>query len=527
MLIQGPGQQGLSQTVICKQAGASLIIVTGTAKDGARMKVAKQLGADYVIDVSKEDPLARITEITGGKGVDVALDCTAGAGTIPIMLGVEALKRKGGIIVAQGEMREFPNFPLEKFTVKFITMKSARGHSYRACELALAQLASKRFPLEMVTTHRFGLNDVDLAITLGRRRGRAGRHPRLADAVAVAGTTLANERPIIAIATGDPAGIGPEISLKAALDARVRAACRPILVSDPGLIERHANACGIAADLRAINTVSAADWSDARVNVLACTRPDAVGLAFGTTDAASGRASIAFVRAAVNAALGGEVDAVVAAPQNETSIALAAIPFDGHPSFVARETGTDEDDVYLMLWFGKMRIAHCTLHRSVKQAIALITRERVARVIRATDRALRRLGIAAPKIAVSGLNPHAGEGGLFGPEEIEIIKPAIDMAREEGLDVTGPFGADIMLHMEGFDAFVVMLHDQGHIPAKLMAPNATAALTIGTPILFSSVAHGSAHDIAGKGVADATAIVEAVLRLSTAQRAAGPRAVTA
>jgi threonine dehydrogenase-like Zn-dependent dehydrogenase len=128
------------------------------------MKVARELGADYVIDVQKEDPLARIREITGGHGVDVALDCTAGAGTTPILLGVDALKRKGGTIVVQGEMKEFPNFPLEKVTVKFITIKSARGHSYQACELALQQLASKRFPLEKVTTHTFGLKDVDLAI---------------------------------------------------------------------------------------------------------------------------------------------------------------------------------------------------------------------------------------------------------------------------------------------------------------------------------------------------------------------------
>jgi threonine dehydrogenase-like Zn-dependent dehydrogenase len=164
VLIQGPGQQGLSQTVICKQAGASLIIVTGTSKDAARLRVAKELGADYVIDVQKEDPLARIKEITAGKGVDVVLDCTAGAGTIPILLGVESLKRKAGTIVVQGELKEFPNFPLERVTVKAITIKSARGHSYKACELALAQLASKRFPLEKVTTHRFGLKDVDLAI---------------------------------------------------------------------------------------------------------------------------------------------------------------------------------------------------------------------------------------------------------------------------------------------------------------------------------------------------------------------------
>jgi threonine dehydrogenase-like Zn-dependent dehydrogenase len=164
VLIQGPGQQGLSQTVICKQAGASQIIITGTSKDGARLKVAKELGADHVIDVNKENPLERIMEITGGRGVDVALDCTAGAGTIPILLGIEALKRKGGTIVVQGELPEFPNFPLEKFTVKFITMHSARGHSFKACELALAQIASKRFPLEKITTHKFGLKDVDLAI---------------------------------------------------------------------------------------------------------------------------------------------------------------------------------------------------------------------------------------------------------------------------------------------------------------------------------------------------------------------------
>ena len=164
VLIQGPGQQGLSQTVICKQAGASLIIVTGTSRDRKRLETARALGADHTIDVDAEDPLGRIKEITGGKGVDVVLDCTAGAGTIPILLGIEALKRRAGTIVVQGELREFPSFPLERMTTKAITLKSARGHSYRACELALAQLASRRFPLEKITTHRFALKDVDLAI---------------------------------------------------------------------------------------------------------------------------------------------------------------------------------------------------------------------------------------------------------------------------------------------------------------------------------------------------------------------------
>ena len=164
VLIQGPGQQGLSQVVACKQAGASLIIVTGTSRDASRLRVATTLGADVVIDIEHEDPLSRIAESTGGDGVDVVLDCTAGAGTAPILLGVDALKRKAGTLLVQGEMKDFPDFPIGRVTEKAITIKSARGHSYRACELALAQLASGRFPLDLLTTHTFGLDDVDLAI---------------------------------------------------------------------------------------------------------------------------------------------------------------------------------------------------------------------------------------------------------------------------------------------------------------------------------------------------------------------------
>ena len=296
----------------------------------------------------------------------------------------------------------------------------------------------------------------------------------------------------------------------------MRAACNPIVVSDPAVLARHAKACGIAVELRVVERIGDATRSDDRVNVLSCARPDIGEIALGKVGAAAGRASIAFCSAAIKAALAGEVEAVVAAPQNETSIALAGIKFDGHPSFVARETGTDENDVYMMLCFGDTKIAHATLHQSVRQAIALITREKIGNVIDATDRALKRMGFAAPKIAVSGLNPHAGEGGLFGREEIEIIKPAIDAAAARGIAVTGPFGADTMFHLRSVDAFIVMLHDQGHIAAKLLAQNATAALTIGTPILFSSVAHGSAHDIAGKGVADPKAMIDAILRLARA-----------
>ncbi|HEX5937791.1 MAG TPA: alcohol dehydrogenase catalytic domain-containing protein [Actinomycetota bacterium] len=164
VLVQGPGQQGLAQVVACRQAGASTVIVTGTARDAARLEVAKALGADATIDAEAEDVVERVREITGGDGVDVAIDCTSGAGRAPILVGIQALRRRAGTLLIQGELDAFPDFPIRELTEKAITIKSARGHSYRACELALEQLASKRFPLDLLTTHTFGLDDVDLAI---------------------------------------------------------------------------------------------------------------------------------------------------------------------------------------------------------------------------------------------------------------------------------------------------------------------------------------------------------------------------
>lgn len=165
VLIQGPGQQGLCCTMAAKQAGASRIIVTGTSKDTRRLEVAKALGADDVIDVQAEEPLARIMAITGGRGVDVVVDCTGGGGSAPTLLGIEATKRRGGTMVVQGEGNAtFPDFPMGRLTRKGMTLKSARGHSYRAVELGLQHLASGRFPLDLMTTHRFSLAEVDEAI---------------------------------------------------------------------------------------------------------------------------------------------------------------------------------------------------------------------------------------------------------------------------------------------------------------------------------------------------------------------------
>lgn len=327
---------------------------------------------------------------------------------------------------------------------------------------------------------------------------------------------MPNALPRVAIATGDPAGIGPEVALKAALDPATTAVCRPIVVGDPNVLELQAKAARLAVKFQVVEDAKDARWAGSAVNILATPMPEIADFIFGATGAAFGRASLASARRAIRAALNSEVHAVVAAPQNETSIAAAGIEFDGYPSFVARETGIDPNDVFLMLCFGDKRIVHCTLHVGVAQAVHLITRERVGRAIRAADTALRRIGVASPNICVSGLNPHAGEGGLFGREEIDIIAPAIGDAQAAGINVSGPYGADTMFHKKGFDAFVVMLHDQGHITAKLLAPNATAGLAIGTPILFSSVAHGSGHDIAGKGVASPAAMIEAIKRLVAA-----------
>lgn len=306
--------------------------------------------------------------------------------------------------------------------------------------------------------------------------------------------------PRVAIALGDPAGVGPEIALKAALDARVTRICHPVLYGDPAALEAHAELCGI-------------HWPKETVELVALKHFGSERLEIGQVRAAHGRAAVDAARAAVKAALAGEVEAVVAAPHTEIAIKQAGIEFDGYPSFVARCTGVAPEDAFLMLCFDATRIVHATLHLSLRRAIELVTPQRVGKTLRATHDTLVRLGVRVPRIAVSGLNPHAGESGMFGGEEIEVIAPAIEAARREGIAAEGPYGADTMFQRTGYDAYVVMFHDQGHIAAKLQAPNRTAALTIGTPVLFSSVAHGSALDIAGQGRASAEAMVEAVTRL--------------
>jgi len=326
-------------------------------------------------------------------------------------------------------------------------------------------------------------------------------------------STQAQALPRVAIALGDPAGIGPEIALKAAQDARVLAIARPLLVGDLRALAEHARRCGLAAPIDAFESADQVQWHGGRVPLLARSHFDDEPLELGSIRAVNGRAALDAAACAIGAALAAQVEAVVAAPQTELAIKAAGVEFDGYPGFVARCTGTPVDDAFLMLCYDRTRIVHTTLHVSLKRAIELVTGERVLRAIRAAESTLRRIGISAPRLAVSGLNPHAGEAGMFGDEEQAIIEPALAAARAAGIAVEGPFGADTMFARAGFDAFIVMFHDQGHIAAKLTAPNRTAGLTIGTPVLFSSVAHGSALDIAGHNKASPLALIEAIERL--------------
>ena len=307
-------------------------------------------------------------------------------------------------------------------------------------------------------------------------------------------------KPRIAIAIGDPAGIGPEIAIKASLSRKVRNICDPVLVGDYEVLARYAHT------LRKPTPKDIVDVGAINVNFLTP----------GESDAACGRAIIEYASKAVDLAEAGDVHAVVACPQTQSSIKAAGVEFDGYPSWLARRRGTNADDVFMMLVSDRFRIAHATLHLGIRNALDIIDTARILRVLNATNGVLQRIGIERPRVAVSGINPHASEDGLFGSEEAEIILPAIEKARAAGIDANGPFGADTMYLDKNFDAYVVMYHDQGHIPAKLVGFDGTAAFAIGTPLLFSSVAHGSALDIAGRGKANANALIWTITQISGA-----------
>lgn len=312
-------------------------------------------------------------------------------------------------------------------------------------------------------------------------------------------------RPSLALALGDPNGIGPEIVLRAALDFDIRAAAKLILVGDWPVIDATARRLGFGLELRAL--IENGHLALEQVNT-------GVSLQPGTIAADAGRATVDYATRAIALAAAGTAEAVVAGPHNETAVAQAGIAFSGYPGLLATATGTDPAKVFLMLVSRRFRIVHVTLHIGLRAALESITRDRVLDAARAAHRALRQIGIAAPRLAACGINPHAGENGLFGTEDETIVVPALATARAEGIAIDGPTGADLLLAAGGYDAYLAMYHDQGHIPIKLEGRNNSFGLSIGAPVLLSTVAHGSAHDIAGTGRADATAFKTTIRQMA-------------
>lgn len=303
--------------------------------------------------------------------------------------------------------------------------------------------------------------------------------------------------PRVAITIGDPNGIGPEIAVKAAGTLR-GGPIEPLLVGDAFVIQEHARRLAHATPLS--------------VEPVAALAPAA--FAPGRCDPRAGHATVEYVRAAVDLARRGVADAIVACPMSETAINSAGIAFSGYPGLLAELTGTPREKVFLMLVAAGLRIAHVTLHEGVRQALARIDVNLIVDAALAAVKTTRRLGIPAPRLAVMGINPHAGEGGLFGDEDERITRPAVAELRRRGIACDGPAGADLLLSQGQHDLYLAMFHDQGHIPIKLLSPLRASALSIGTPVHFASVGHGCAYDIAGRGVADSASVLETVALLA-------------
>ena len=285
------------------------------------------------------------------------------------------------------------------------------------------------------------------------------------------------------VSSGDPAGIGPEVTIKALARPEMATLAELVVTGDPGLIERTAARLSLPVP---------------RVEPAG----DAGAVEPGRLSAEAGRAAVAAIERALDLVRSGKADALVTAPINKEALRLAGYPWPGHTELLADLTGAE--DVRMLLTSGRLRVVHVTTHRSLRSAIEAVTEGRVRKTIELAHAAGRRLGFEEPRLGVAGLNPHAGEGGLFGDEEGREISPAVEAARRDGVDVSGPWPADTLFWRAAngeFDLVVAMYHDQGHVPVKLAGFDEGVNVTLGLPILRTSVDHGTAFDIAGRGVA--------------------------
>nr|WP_303797983.1 4-hydroxythreonine-4-phosphate dehydrogenase PdxA [Alicyclobacillus macrosporangiidus] len=325
-------------------------------------------------------------------------------------------------------------------------------------------------------------------------------------------------KPIVAVTMGDPAGIGPEITLLAVQASEVRDRVKPVVIGDLDRLREASRILasagrwqGAVPELRAIERVEEARFEDGVIEVLDLHNVPA-GLPWGQVTREAGRAAFEYVAKAVDLAVHRTADAIATAPINKEAWKLAGVKYPGHTEALAELSGSPSSA--MMLVNGPLRVVHVTTHVSLRQAIELATTERVLERIRLTHRSLEQFGLRNPRIAVAGLNPHAGEGGLFGDEDERQIRPAVEQARAEGVDCTGPLPPDsVYARAAGgeFDAVIAMYHDQGHIAIKMLGFDTGINVTLGLPILRTSVDHGTAFDIAGKGVAREKSMIASIL----------------
>jgi len=319
------------------------------------------------------------------------------------------------------------------------------------------------------------------------------------------------ERPLIAVTLGDPAGIGPEVAVKALQRDELRSHARLFLLGSPTSAAAALRLVGSTDELRPVRRTGDVRGEAGTTEVLVVGGFREDYFAMGEHSVVAGEASHIWVEEAARLALAGEVDAIVTAPINKESWQLAGSSDTGHQEVFKRLSGSEH--VATMLISGTLRCMHLSTHKTLAEACAYVTRENVLEAIRLTDRHFREWGFAEPRIGVAALNPHAGDGGLIGTEELTEIGPAVDDARAEGIAATGPVPADSVFPQAiagRYDVVVVMYHDQGHIAIKVHGFEESISVNLGLPFIRTSVDHGTAFDIAGKGVADETSMVEAI-----------------
>lgn len=331
-----------------------------------------------------------------------------------------------------------------------------------------------------------------------------------------------NSRPLIGISVGDPSGIGPEVTAKALANEEIYEICRPLVVSDYGLMEDAVRIANLKLNLNRITeNMTDGVYEFGTIDVLDMNNVDMSKHTYKIISAENGRSAFECIKKVIELAMTGKIDATVTGPIHKEALNLAGFHYAGHTEIYSELTNTK--DYVMMLVDDNFRIAHISTHVPLKIACELVKKERIVKVIKLTYEMLINLDIKDPKIAVAGLNPHAGEGGLFGDEEINEIKPAIDLARQEGIDAQGPFPPDtIFSRARGgeFDAVIAMYHDQGHIAMKTAgfiydrdgkwSSISGVNVTLGLPIIRTSVDHGVAFDKAGDGIANPQSMIQAI-----------------